>query len=72
MKYRNMWTKSKKSAANGQCVEIMQVNPSVGGCSVLVRHSLNPHGTILAYTREEWEAFLEGVKAGEFELLPEK
>jgi hypothetical protein len=34
---------------------------------VLVRHSLRPDSPLLQFTSEEWEAFLTGVHAGEFE-----
>lgn len=59
----NVWMKSTHSASNGACVEVMP-----GGWSVLVRQSKDPHGAFLAFTREEWKAFVEGVKGGEFDL----
>jgi hypothetical protein len=35
---------------------------------VLVRHSRNPNGPVLAFTRSEWKAFLTGASNGEFDL----
>jgi hypothetical protein len=53
------WRKAKR-CASGNCVEAA---PSDG--QVLVRHSTNPD-VILAFTAEEWDAFVDGVKKGEF------
>lgn len=48
----------------GGCVEVGQ---SPDG-AVLVRDSKDPQrATSLAFTREEWTAFVAGVKAGEFD-----
>lgn len=35
---------------------------------VIVRHSKQLGGLCLVYTREEWDAFLAGVRSGEFDL----
>jgi hypothetical protein len=35
---------------------------------VHMRDSKDPDGTVLTFTREEWELFLAGAKAGEFDL----
>jgi len=35
---------------------------------VALRYAEEPDGTILIYTPEEWDAFVEGVKDGEFEI----
>jgi len=56
------WTKSKKSSANGTCVEILR-----GFDHVAVRDSKDPTGLFLTFTHPEWLAFTEGVKAGEFD-----
>ena len=54
------WIKS--SACNdGTCVEVAAINDSV-----LVQHS-GRVGT-LVFSREEWAAFIAGVKEGEFDL----
>jgi hypothetical protein len=36
----------------------------------LVRQSGNPDGPQLAFTVAEWDAFIAGVKAGEFDVAP--
>lgn len=56
------WTKSRASGNSG-CVEV-----STDGAAVLVRDSKDRRGQILAFTAHEWEAFLAGVRAGEFDL----
>ena len=35
---------------------------------VALRHSRDPDGSVLLYTRGEWDAFLKGAKDGEFDL----
>ena len=54
----------RKSTASGDtnCVEV-----SLAGESVLMRHSRSPHGPVLSFSRPEWEAFLTGVRDGEFD-----
>jgi hypothetical protein len=37
---------------------------------IAVRDSKRPDSPVLSYDRDEWIAFVEGVKAGEFDLLP--
>lgn len=56
----------KSSFSNGQggnCVEVART--ADGGRAV--RHSKNPDGGVIFYTPGEWEAFVQGVKAGEFD-----
>jgi hypothetical protein len=61
------WRVSSKSAnAGGQCVEAGPINDGSG--RVAVRHSLDPTGPVITYTREEWAAFLFGVRNGEFDF----
>ena len=58
------WRKSSfSSGSGGNCVEIAEL-PDGG---IAVRHSKHPDGPLIAYTVAEWDAFLEGVKAGEFD-----
>ncbi|MBB3663019.1 MULTISPECIES: DUF397 domain-containing protein [Prauserella salsuginis group] len=57
------WRKSRYSGAMGNCVEVA---PLVGG-DVAVRNSRDPQGPALVYTRAEIEAFVAGVKDGEFD-----
>ncbi|HKS44280.1 MAG TPA: DUF397 domain-containing protein [Amycolatopsis sp.] len=47
----------------GTCVEVM-MNENW----VMVRDSKAPAGPVLAYTHDEWKAFLLGVKNGDFDL----
>ncbi|WP_045742267.1 DUF397 domain-containing protein [Actinoplanes rectilineatus] len=55
--------KSSRSGAAGQCVEVEL--QAAGG--IVVRDTKNPGGAALTYTGGEWDAFVEGVKAGEFD-----
>ncbi|SES92605.1 protein of unknown function [Nonomuraea wenchangensis] len=36
---------------------------------IAVRDSKDPHGPKLLFTRNEWKAFIGGVKMGEFDTL---
>jgi hypothetical protein len=58
------WQKSSYSGANGGgCVEVAHVSAVVA-----VRDSKDPDGPRLAFSPQEWRAFVAGVKAGEFGL----
>ena len=46
--------------SGGQCVEVAEV-----GSSILIRNSNRPD-QVLAFTHEEWDVFVKGVKNGEF------
>ncbi|MEU5154590.1 DUF397 domain-containing protein [Glycomyces sp. NPDC021274] len=61
------WKVSTRSTNNGgQCVE---AGPLADGSGrVAVRHSHHPEGSVIVYTRAEWEAFLAGAKDGEFDF----
>ncbi len=41
--------------------------PGVGTEWVLMRVAGDPDGRVLVYDRNEWECFLDGVRAGEFD-----
>ncbi|MEV6983390.1 DUF397 domain-containing protein [Sphaerisporangium sp. NPDC051017] len=57
------WRKSSLSSAEGQnCVEVA-ARPDGGQA---VRDSKNPGGPILTFTPGGWNAFIRGVKGGEF------
>lgn len=63
------WRKSSFSNGTGgnNCVEVRRANYTD---EILVRDSKNIHGpgVALIFTRNEWGAFLAGVKAGEFDI----
>ncbi|MBB2945103.1 hypothetical protein FB565_004836 [Actinoplanes lutulentus] len=54
------WRRSRQ-CASGACVEVAKA-----GDEVLIRDSKNRHVTPLAFSRAEWDAFVAGVKAGDF------
>jgi Domain of unknown function (DUF397) len=58
------WHKSTFSSANG-CVEV-----AIQDDGVAVRDTKDRNGPVLVFTRHEWEAFVGGVLAGEFDLEP--
>jgi Domain of unknown function (DUF397) len=75
------WFKSSFSAQNGGCVEVAFQKSSFsaqnGGCvevarpgadRVLVRDTKDRSKPPHEYTDREWAAFVQGVKAGEFDL----
>ena len=47
--------------SGGSCVEV-----AMDGDQFLIRDSKRPDVAPLAFTKEEWVAFVEGVNAGEF------
>jgi hypothetical protein len=57
------WVKSSASFANGNCVEVA----NLAGSTVGVRNSRDPQGPALRFTSDEWQAFLIGVRNGEFD-----
>ena len=58
------WIKATKSGANGgQCVEMARENNMIE-----VRDSKDP-GLVLRFTRDEFDAWLDGAKKGEFDHL---
>ncbi len=57
---RAVWHKSSYSSGNGgECVEVATNLPSI----VAVRDSKDPDGPKLAFSTDEWTAFVRGVKA---------
>ena len=57
---------TRSSDGGGSCVA---AGPLADGSGrVAVRHSRNPGGPAIVYTREEWAAFLAGAKDGEFDF----
>jgi hypothetical protein len=59
------WRKSGRSSAQGNCVELARLP----GDGVAVRNSRDPRGPALVFTDAELDAFLEGVKDGDFDDL---
>ncbi len=69
------WRKSTFSGDNGgNCVEVAELtsgsentHPDHDDTLIAVRDSKNPDGPKLVFTSAEWDAFLNGVKANEFD-----
>jgi hypothetical protein len=57
------WRTATRSGG-GNCVEVA---PYKG--MVAVRNSREPDGAVLVYTADEWLAFMDGAKKGEFDAL---
>ncbi|HEX6682839.1 MAG TPA: DUF397 domain-containing protein [Candidatus Limnocylindrales bacterium] len=58
------WRKSRRSGAYGDnCVEVAFVDDAIA-----VRDSKDTMGSVLVFTRGEWDAFVAGAKDGEFDL----
>jgi hypothetical protein len=55
------WRKSSYSSYAGQCIEV------AAGATIRVRDSKNPRGGVLNFTPGEWDAFIGGVRNGEFD-----
>jgi Domain of unknown function (DUF397) len=56
--------KSTFSIGSGECVEVGFVDS--GPLRVMVRDSKHRGGAVLGFTQSEWDAFVKGVRAGEF------
>jgi hypothetical protein len=73
------WRKSSRSGTNGgSCVEVTVAEDDANTIAAhkadneklyLMRDSKNPDGPVLAFTPAEWDAFIGGVKDGEFDDL---
>ncbi|MFF2660648.1 DUF397 domain-containing protein [Kitasatospora sp. NPDC058032] len=59
-----VWRKSSYSAQQGQCVEVAS---SMQGL-VPVRDSKDPQGPALVFPAESFAAFVDAVRAGEFDV----
>jgi Domain of unknown function (DUF397) len=57
------WIKSSLSYGNGNCVEVAGLSSDV----IMVRDSKNAKGPVLGFTPGEWDAFVGGVRNGEFD-----
>jgi hypothetical protein len=58
------WIKATASDAQGQCVEMASDEGAVH-----VRDSKNKQGPALTFTKDEFAAWLDGAKKGEFDHL---
>jgi predicted secreted Zn-dependent protease len=56
------WRRSSR-CDTGQCVEV-----AGSGSAVLMRDSKHPDGPVLVFSAEEWNAFVAGVRQGEYDL----
>lgn len=56
--------KSRFSFSQHNCVEVAFVDG--GARDVMVRDSKDRGGPVLRFTQSEWDAFVKGVRAGEF------
>ncbi len=55
---RAQWRKSSYSGNTGNCVEAANL-----GDAVAVRDSKDPSGPVLVFGRDDWQAFVQSVKA---------
>jgi hypothetical protein len=64
------WAKSSLSNGNGgnNCLEGRLIAATDNGSTVEIRDTKDPSGPTLKFTKAEWEAFIGGVKQGEFDL----
>lgn len=58
------WRKSRFCNGASACVEFAQLADG----QIALRDSKQEDGPVLVFTPEEWAAFTEGVRAGEFDL----
>jgi hypothetical protein len=57
------WIKSSLSYGNGNCVEVAGLDDDI----IMIRDSKNVKGAVLGFTPGEWDAFVGGVRNGEFD-----
>lgn len=57
------WRRSS-FCASGECAEVAQTNGMI-----VMRNSRGPLGQVVHYSPDEWQTFVQGVKAGEFDDL---
>jgi hypothetical protein len=62
------WIKADRSNGSGgnNCVQVRRASATG---QVFVRDSKQAAGPMLSFTPAEWEAFVAGVKAGEFDPI---
>jgi hypothetical protein len=59
------WRTSSFSNGGGECVEVALLDDG----RTAVRHSNRPDAGVVLFTRAEMDAYIKGVKAGEFDDL---
>jgi hypothetical protein len=60
---RDLGWRTSSASGQGDCVEVAFNRQD----EVFVRHSKDPDGPVLRFTGAEWEAFVAGVRGGEFD-----
>jgi hypothetical protein len=60
-----VWRKSSFSTGGGDCVEVALLDDG----RTAVRNSNDPDAGVVLFTRAEMDAWIKGVKAGEFDDL---
>ncbi|MGE5286480.1 MAG: DUF397 domain-containing protein [Micromonosporaceae bacterium] len=60
-----VWLKSQRSNPSGNCVEMARLPEGV----IAMRNSRYPDGPALLYTVAEMDAFIRGIKDGDFDCL---
>jgi hypothetical protein len=61
------WHTSSYSGASNSCVEVATNLLETTG-HVYVRDTKDRQGSLQQYTRSEWQAFVSGVRDGEFDI----
>jgi hypothetical protein len=61
---RDFRWRTSSASGGSDCVEVAFLGHDD---EVLVRRSGDPDGPVLRFTRAEWNAFVTGVQAGEFD-----
>jgi Domain of unknown function (DUF397) len=60
------WIKSSLSGYAGNCVEVAGLSAN----RIRIRDSKHPGRAVLNFTPAEWDAFIGGVRNGEFDRKP--
>jgi hypothetical protein len=63
MRGQSGWRRSRHCGEAAACVEVREI-----GDAIAVRDSKDPYGAVLMFDRHEWDAFVRGVRAGEFDV----